>query len=59
MREKIEVGFQTFVSDGQEELGAVREISADGRRLTVYVESRHRPRSRSRAVLSAAPCAPR
>jgi hypothetical protein len=39
MREKIEVGFQTFVSDGQEEFGAVREISADGRRLTVYVEN--------------------
>ena len=27
MREKIQVGFQTFVSDGQEEFGAVREIS--------------------------------
>ena len=39
MREKIEVGFQTFVSDGQEEFGAVREISPDGRRLTVYVEN--------------------
>ena len=39
MREKIEVGFQTFVSDGQEEFGAVREISPDGRRLIVYVEN--------------------
>jgi hypothetical protein len=39
MREKIQVGFQTFVSDGQEEFGSVREISPDGRRLTVYVEN--------------------
>ena len=39
MDEKIEVGFQTFVSDGDEEFGAVREISADGKRLTVYVEN--------------------
>jgi hypothetical protein len=39
MSEKIAVGYQTFVSDGQEEFGAVREISPDGRRLTVYVEN--------------------
>ncbi len=39
MAEKIEVGFQTFVSDGQEEFGAVREVSRDGRQLTVYVEN--------------------
>jgi hypothetical protein len=39
MREKIQVGFQTFVSDGQEEFGAIREISPDGRHLTVYVEN--------------------
>ena len=39
MREKIQVGFQAFVSDGQEEFGAVREISADGRRVIVYVEN--------------------
>ena len=39
MTEKIEVGFQTFVSDGDEEFGAVREISPDGRQLTVYVEN--------------------
>jgi hypothetical protein len=39
MTEKIEVGFQTFVSDGQEEFGAVRAISRDGRHLTVYVEN--------------------
>ncbi|MDB4981440.1 MAG: hypothetical protein JWM82_2192 [Myxococcales bacterium] len=39
MNEKIAVGFQTFVSDGPEEFGAVREISRDGRQLTVYVEN--------------------
>jgi hypothetical protein len=39
MKEKIAIGFQTFVSDGPEEFGAVREISADGKRLTVYVEN--------------------
>ena len=27
MQEAIEVGFQTFVSDGGEEFGAVREVS--------------------------------
>lgn len=39
MREAIEVGFQTFISDGGEEFGAVRAISRDGRELTVYVEN--------------------
>lgn len=39
MRERIEVGFQTFVTDGQEEFGAVRAVSSDGRSLTVYVEN--------------------
>jgi hypothetical protein len=39
MQENIEVGFQTFVNDGPEEFGAVRSISADGRKLTVYVEN--------------------
>jgi hypothetical protein len=37
MREKIEVGYQTFVSDSGEEFGAVREVSPDG--LLVYVEN--------------------
>jgi hypothetical protein len=37
MREKIEVGYQAFVSDGGEEFGAVRKVSADG--LVVYVEN--------------------
>ena len=31
MEEKIEVGFQTFVSDGGEEFGAVRAVSPQGR----------------------------
>ena len=39
MSDKIEVGFQAFVSDGGEEFGAIREIAKDGRTLTVYVEN--------------------
>ena len=37
MRETIEVGYQAFVSDGTEEFGAVRDVSAKG--LVVYVEN--------------------
>ena len=37
MRETIEVGYQTFVSDGEEEFGAIREVSPKG--LVVYVEN--------------------
>jgi hypothetical protein len=37
MRETIEVGYQAFVSDGSEEFGAIRDVSADG--LVVYVEN--------------------
>lgn len=39
MREKVEVGFQTFVDDSPEEFGAVRAVSPDGRSMTVYVEN--------------------
>lgn len=39
MSENIAVGFQTFVSDGPEEFGSIREVSHDHRRLTVYVEN--------------------
>jgi hypothetical protein len=40
MQEAIEVGFQTFVSDGGEEFGAVREVSPNGRpELVIYVEN--------------------
>jgi hypothetical protein len=37
MAGRIEVGFQTFVSDGGEEFGAVRDVSS--RDVTVYVEN--------------------
>jgi len=40
MQEPIEVGYQTFVSDGGEEFGAVREVSPNGRpELVIYVEN--------------------
>ena len=39
MKDKISVGFQTFVSDSPEEFGAIREISRDGKQVTVYVEN--------------------
>jgi hypothetical protein len=37
MQEKIEVGFQAFVSDGGEEFGAVRKVSPH--EVVVYVEN--------------------
>jgi hypothetical protein len=37
MAERIEIGFQTFVSDGGEEFGAVRQVTP--RELVVYVEN--------------------
>jgi hypothetical protein len=37
MRERIEIGFQAFASDGGEEFGAIREVASDG--LVVYVEN--------------------
>jgi hypothetical protein len=40
MQEKIEVGFQTFVSDGGEGCGAVRKVAPNGRpELVIYVEN--------------------
>jgi hypothetical protein len=40
MQEKIQVGFQAFVSDGSEEFGAVRQVAPGGRpELVVYVEN--------------------
>ena len=39
MGDKIEVGYQTFVSDSPDEFGAIREISRDGKQVTVYVEN--------------------
>ena len=37
MPDKIEVGYQTFVSDGDAEFGAVRDVSKND--LVVYVEN--------------------
>ena len=40
MREAIEVGYQTFTSDGELAFGAVREVAPHGRpELVVYVEN--------------------
>jgi hypothetical protein len=40
MQEKIQVGFQTFVSDGGEEFGAVRQLaSQEHPHLVIYVEN--------------------
>jgi hypothetical protein len=40
MQEAIEIGYQTFVSDGGEEFGAVREVFRNGRpELVIYVEN--------------------
>ncbi|MBF6569156.1 MAG: hypothetical protein IVW54_09810 [Candidatus Binataceae bacterium] len=40
MPEKIAIGFQTFVSDGGEEFGAVRAVAPNGRpELVIYVEN--------------------
>ena len=35
--EQVQVGYQTFVADGDSEFGAVRRVSRDG--LVVYVEN--------------------
>ena len=38
--EIIEVGYQAFVSDGGEEIGAVREVRPNGRpEVVIYVEN--------------------
>ena len=33
------VGYQTYVYDGGEEFGAVREVAPDGSQLVVYIEN--------------------
>jgi hypothetical protein len=38
MKLEIEVGDEAFVSDRSEKFGAIRNISPDGRTLTVWVE---------------------
>ena len=40
MRETIQVGYQTFVSDGDVAFGAVRQVAPQGRpELVIYVEN--------------------
>jgi uncharacterized cupin superfamily protein len=40
MQEKIKVGYQTFISDGGEEFGAVRQVAPNGQaELVIYVEN--------------------
>jgi hypothetical protein len=39
MQQEIEIGYQAFVDDDDEEFGAIRYITPDGRDLTVYVEN--------------------
>ena len=39
MNEPIKVGYQTYIYDGGEEFGAVREVSPDGTQLVVYIEN--------------------
>jgi hypothetical protein len=39
MEDDIQVGYQVFTSDGGEEVGAVRRILRDRRRLVVYIEN--------------------
>jgi hypothetical protein len=38
-QERIEIGFQAFLSDGGDEFGSIRSVSSDGRLLVVYVEN--------------------
>ena len=39
MDEDIEVGYQVFIVDGGEEVGAVRRVSRARRQLIVYIEN--------------------
>jgi hypothetical protein len=40
MQEAIEVGYQVFVADGGEEVGAVRQVAPNGQpELVIYVEN--------------------
>jgi len=40
MREAIEIGYQTFLSDGEVAFGAVREVAPHGRsELVIYIEN--------------------
>jgi hypothetical protein len=35
----VEVGYQVFLEDGGEEVGAVREAGPDPREVTIYIEN--------------------
>ena len=39
MNEQIKIGYQTYIYDGGEDFGAVREVSPDGTQLVVYIEN--------------------
>jgi hypothetical protein len=39
MPEHINFGYQAYCDDGGEEFGAIRDVSPDGKQLTVYVEN--------------------
>jgi hypothetical protein len=40
MQEAIEVGYQIFIADGSEEVGAVRQVAPAGQpELVIYVEN--------------------
>lgn len=39
MQERIGIGFHAFVRGSDEEFGAIRAVSSDGKELTVYVEN--------------------
>jgi hypothetical protein len=39
MSDRIEVGYQAFVTDGTEEFGAIRAVAPHLREVTVYVEN--------------------
>jgi hypothetical protein len=39
MVDPVAIGDHAFISNGHEEFGAIRRVSPDGRKLTVYVEN--------------------
>jgi hypothetical protein len=39
MQQSIEIGFQAYANDGGDPFGAVRDVAADGKSVTLYVEN--------------------
>jgi hypothetical protein len=39
MAEEIQIGYQVFLSDGGEEVGAIRDISRNRHRVVIYIEN--------------------